>query len=64
MEIKAQLTDEQFSKYENWMLAIKKKYGSYGQITWHLTQTGIGLAISVTTTHKFKELNLTNVNDW
>lgn len=53
--------EENLSKYLN---KLKKKYGSYGFITYEFTPTGIGTVIKVKSSHKKKAKEITNLGSW
>ena len=48
----------------NYLNKLKKKYGSYGFITYEFTPTGIGTVIKVRSSHKKKAKEITNLGSW
>lgn len=48
----------------NYLNKLKKKYGSYGFITYEFTPTGIGTVIKVRSSHKKKAKEVTNLGSW
>jgi hypothetical protein len=53
--------EENLEKYMN---KLKKKYGSYGFLTYEFTPTGIGTVIKVKSSHKKKAKEITNLSSW
>lgn len=53
--------EENLAKYLN---KLKKKYGSYGFLTYEFTPTGIGTVIKVKSSHKKKAKEITNLDNW
>ena len=49
---------------EKYLSKLKKKYGSYGFITYEFTPTGIGTVIKVKSSHKKKAKEITNLGSW
>ena len=49
---------------EKYMTELKKKYGSYGFLTYEFTPTGIGTVIKVRSSHKKKAKEITNLGSW
>ena len=43
---------------------IKKKYGSYGYITYSFTETGIGCCVRIKRSNSKKEKAITNIERW
>jgi hypothetical protein len=62
--IHAELNDKQQKMYDTWIGHIKAIYGEYGQFTWKITHTGIGICISVYSDLTKTELELTDVDSW
>ena len=48
----------------NYLNKLKKKYSSYGFITYEFTPTGIGTVIKVRSSHKKKAKEITNLDSW
>lgn len=55
------IEEENLAKYLN---KLKKKYGSYGFLTYEFTPTGIGTVIKVRSSHKKKAKEITNLSSW
>lgn len=53
--------EENLEKYMN---NLKKKYGSYGFLTYEFTPTGIGTVIKVRSSHKKEAKEITNLSSW
>jgi hypothetical protein len=47
-----------------YMDKIKKKYGSYGFLTYKFTPTGVGTVIKVKSSHEKKSKDITNLDSW
>jgi hypothetical protein len=53
--------EENLAKYLN---KLKKKYGSFGFLTYEFTPTGIGTVIKVRSSHEKKSKEITNLGSW
>ncbi len=53
--------EENLAKY---LKKLKKKYGSYGFLTYKFTPTGIGTVIKVKSSHEKKSKEITNLDSW
>ena len=58
------LTDTQQKRYNEWIAALRVIYGKVGHITWHISNTGIGPIIKVSSDLVDTELDLTDVDSW
>lgn len=59
-----ELNDKQQKMYEEWLSHIKALYGEYGSLSWTITPTGIGSAITVYSKRANVELDLTDIDSW
>jgi len=62
--ISFQLSDSQQSKFDEWKSHIFALYHEYGSFTWNITNTGIGMGISVTNSLTGTTLDLTDIENW
>jgi hypothetical protein len=51
-------------KYDKWILTIKTLYGKYGNMTWSVSDCGIGQTIKVYNDITKLTLDLTDVDEW
>jgi len=49
---------------EIYLTKIKKKYGTYGHITYSFTETGIGCSVKIKSSHKDKWKDITDLDIW
>jgi len=63
-KITIELTDKQQEKYDEWKSHIKVLYGKYGNMTWSVSDCGIGQTISVYSELAQVDLDLTDVESW
>lgn len=49
---------------ERYLTKIKRKYGSYGHITYSFTETGIGCCIKIKSSHKDRCKDITDIDSW
>jgi len=63
-KITIELTDKQQEKYDEWKSHIKVLYGKYGNMTWSVSDCGIGQTIFVYNDLTKLTLNLTDVESW
>ncbi len=64
IKIVIELNDEQQAHYDEWCDDIKKLYGKYGNMTWSVSDCGIGQTIKVYNDLTRITLNLTDVDEW
>lgn len=64
LKISIELDDRQQSEYDDWCSTIKKLYGKYGNMTWSVSDCGIGQTIKVYNDLTKLTLNLTHPEDW
>jgi hypothetical protein len=63
-KITIELTDKQQKKYDEWSFLIKSLYGKYGNMTWSVSDCGIGQTIKVYNDITKLTLDLTDVDEW
>jgi hypothetical protein len=54
----------QQAQYEDWCATIKKLYGKIGNMTWSVSDCGIGQTIKVYNELTKLTLNLTDISTW
>ena len=59
-----QLSAKEKETAEKFLIKTKKKYGSYGYITYQFTETGIGCCIKTKSSHKDKWVDISDVDKW
>ena len=59
-----QLSAKEKETAENFLIKTRKKYGSYGYITYKFTETGIGCCIKIKSSHKDKWIDISDVDKW
>lgn len=59
-----ELNDKQQAIYEEWKTAIKVIHGKYGNMTWSVSNCGIGQTIKVHNDLVDVEIDLTDVDSW
>jgi hypothetical protein len=64
IKITIELNDKQQAMYDEWAAAVKVIHGKYGNMTWSVSDCGIGQTIKVYNDLVNKELNLTDVESW
>lgn len=64
IKITIELSDKQQEKYDKWILTIKTLYGKYGNMTWSVSDCGIGQTIKVYNDITKLTLDLTDVDEW
>jgi hypothetical protein len=64
IKIIIELNDKQQAMYDEWAAAIKVIHGKYGNMTWSVSDCGIGQTIKVYNELVNRELNLTDVESW
>jgi hypothetical protein len=62
--ISFQLNNKQQKMFDTWKGHLKALYGECGSLTWKITPTGIGSAISVYSDLAKIEFDLTDVDSW
>ena len=60
--MKFELSKLEIAAKEKYLKKIKKKYGTYGLITYSFTPTGIGNSVSIRSNHNNKEKDITDYN--
>ena len=58
------LNDVEKSNAKKYITKVKKKYGEVGVITYSFTNTGIGLGVSIKSSLKKKDKDITDYNCW
>jgi hypothetical protein len=59
-----ELNDMQQAQYEDWCATIKKLYGKIGNMTWSVSDCGIGETIKVYNDLTKLTLDLTDIDSW
>jgi len=59
-----ELNDMQQAQYEDWCTTIKKLYGKVGNMTWSVSDCGIGQTIKVYNDLTKLTLDLTDIDSW
>jgi hypothetical protein len=62
--ISFQLNNKQQKLFDTWKGHLKALYGECGSLTWKISPTGIGSAITVYSELAKVELDLTDVDSW
>jgi hypothetical protein len=62
--ITIQLNNKQQKLFDTWKGHLKALYGECGSLTWKISPTGIGSAITVYSELAKVELDLTDVDSW
>jgi|SRR3989337_3131991 len=57
-----QLSAKEKETVEIYLTKIKKKYGTYGHITYSFTETGIGCCVKIKSSHKNKWKDITDLD--
>lgn len=63
-KITIELNDKQQTQYDEWCANIKKLYGKYGNMTWSVSDCGIGQTIKVYNDLTKLTLDLTDLDSW
>lgn len=58
------LSEKEKEIAEIYLTKIKKRYGTYGHITYSFTETGIGCCVKIKSSHKDKWKDITDLSQW
>ena len=64
IKITIELNDKQQAQYDEWCANIKKLYGKVGNMTWSVSDCGIGETIKVYNDLTKLTLDLTDLDSW
>ncbi len=62
--MKFELSEKERISKKEVLKKIKKKYGTYGHITYMFTPTGIGDVVKMKSSHSEKEYDITDISSW
>jgi hypothetical protein len=64
IKITIELSDKQQAQYDEWCATIKKLYDKVGNMTWSVSDCGIGQTIKVYNDLTKLTLDLTDIDSW